>query len=92
MYWRKLVEVLAQLDTVLELTEALGYTNLAASEAKLDRLTVMVGNGSGYAFKIVHCWIKSEITLQFLPRTTKARVLDTLGDLMKLAMTHQQHV
>jgi hypothetical protein len=50
MCWLKSVEVLAQLKTIIGLTEALGYTDLAASEYELDRLTVWVGNGSGYAF------------------------------------------
>ena len=52
MCWRKLVDVLAQLDTVVGLTKALGYTDLAASEAELNRVTVLVRNGSVYAFKI----------------------------------------
>jgi len=92
MCWLKLVEVLAQLETVLGLTERFGYTDLAASEDELNQVTVWVENGSGYAFKIARCWLESAITLGFLPRTTKARVLDTLGGSMERVMTHEQHV
>lgn len=55
MCWLKLVKVLAQLDTVVGLTEAFGYTDLAASQDELNRVTVWVWNGSGYAFKIARC-------------------------------------
>ena len=52
MCWLKLVEVLAQLDTVVGLTKALGYTDLAASEAELNRVTVLVGNGQFMLLKL----------------------------------------
>jgi hypothetical protein len=44
--------VLAQLDTVVGLTKALGYTDLAASEAELNRVTVLVGNGQFVLLKL----------------------------------------
>ncbi|WP_191321785.1 hypothetical protein [Colwellia sp. C1TZA3] len=50
----KLVEVLGQLKTAVGLTEAVGYTRLAASEDELDRVTVLVRDGSRYAIKIAH--------------------------------------
>jgi hypothetical protein len=52
MYWLKSVEVLAQLKTIIGLTEALGYTDLAASKDELDDLQYGCGSAPVILFKL----------------------------------------
>ncbi|MFT6195326.1 MAG: hypothetical protein ACJASU_002242 [Cognaticolwellia sp.] len=43
MCWLKSIKVLAQLKTIIGLTEALDYTDLAASEDELDDFQYSMG-------------------------------------------------
>lgn len=81
-----------QLETAVTLTDAVGYTHIAASEDELDRVTAIAGSGPGYAFEIARCWIESAIKLGFSPQTAKALVLNTMGGSIELAMTSEQSV
>lgn len=82
----------AQLATAVALTDAVGYTHLAASEDELDRVTAVAGSGPGYAFEIARCWIESAIKLGFSPETARELVLNTLGGSIELAMTSAESV
>jgi len=82
----------AQLATAVALTDAVGYTHLAASEDELDRVTAVAGSGPGYAFEIARCWIESAKKLGFSPETARELVLNTLGGSIELAMASAESV
>ncbi|ASP48750.1 pyrroline-5-carboxylate reductase family protein [Cognaticolwellia beringensis] len=81
-----------QLETAIALTDAVGYTHLAASEDELDRVTAVAGSGPGYAFEIARCWIESAISLGFSPQTAKELVLNTMAGSIELAMASNESV
>jgi pyrroline-5-carboxylate reductase len=81
-----------QIDNAVALTDAVGYTHLAATEDELDRVPAVAGNGPGYAFEIARCWIESAIKLGFSPQTARELVLNTLGGSMELALTSKEDI
>ncbi len=74
------------------LTESLGMSLQVFEEEDLDKVTAIAGSGTGYAFEIIRCWIKTAESLGMSSVTSRELVLATLGGAVDLALVKSDSI